>query len=96
MNELLMLTGFFGLFAILSVLDKKLRLGLGIENYSVTNKWLSGDNFNADDFGLSMGEGNQKDKNNERQIAELKERVAILEKIVTDESHQLKREIDQL
>lgn len=45
---------------------------------------------------LARESANQTDDNVNQKIAALEERIRVLETIVTDESHALKREIDRL
>lgn len=73
-------------FALLAYLDKRFALGL---NDSMSCNSLFG--YQND----KQTETNQlKEKN--REIAELRQRIETLEKIVTDPAEQLKQEIDRL
>ena len=78
------LTIFTGI-ALLAYLDKRYALGLN-DGLNAGSNW----------FGCSSANTEAKLADKEREIEGLKERVATLEKIVTDPAEQLKREIDNL
>ncbi|WP_286262564.1 hypothetical protein [Thalassotalea atypica] len=73
--------------AVLAVIEKKYDLNLGISSYNY-------DDMDCWGFGHQSTRKQLAEK--DKTIAQLIERVEVLEKIVTDPAEQLKREINQL
>lgn len=90
-----------GAVAALAYVDKKYQLGLG---KGLNSSFVDSGSANATGDGFSWCSNRntkehafmEKLSEKDAEIASLKERVATLEKIVTDPAEQLKREIDRL
>jgi len=80
-----------GIFAYCVYADKGCGLGL---NKLFTDKENGQDSLCAELFGDMEYQSRSSD--DKKEISILKERIAILEKIITDPKQQLKREIDNL
>ena len=81
----------------LALLNKRFDLGLGVTADEIS----SGDLNSSDIWGCSMSSPSttkqqQQLKIKSKEIVDLQQRVAVLEKLLTDPSEQLKREINSL
>lgn len=81
----------------IALLNKRFNLGLGVTADEIS----AGDLNSSDIWGSSMSSSSttkqQKQlKIKSKEIADLQQRVAVLEKLLTDPSEQLKREINSL
>jgi len=90
-QTILTIFGVFTGIALLAYVDKRYALGLNV-GMNADDNWFSCASNNRQSTSSQIDKLAEKD----REIKALAERVATLEKLVTDPAEQLKREIDGL
>lgn len=91
MDTVLFITLFVAAFALIHVIDKKYNLSV--------NDWLNGvvaSPFNSSQLNTTNSESSRAKNETANEIEALKERVATLEKIVTDNRYELDEKLRKL